>query len=154
LGTLRVRLFAPGTLPEETKEEYSLDCFPDIDTRTVAEFGFFLFRRSLRGTAAATALAVEAAARGAEQGGQAVLVMRRSGLLGACQRLSLRTCGGRCRPSDVGIPMPIPRVAIPDLAYLYRTGAPGYPILRKLQSQGKLPPCDVSGMVRVVEENP
>src|SRR2546423_1189053 len=39
LGTMRVRLFAPGTLPAETKEEYSLDCFPDIDGRTVAEFG-------------------------------------------------------------------------------------------------------------------
>lgn len=48
-ATLTLRVWDKGTIPEEIKNHFSLNLFPNIDDLTIAEFGSYVQKKSQRG---------------------------------------------------------------------------------------------------------
>jgi hypothetical protein len=146
-ASLRVRAWAPGAMPRDIHRQFSLDRFPDIDTRAVCEVGMLMARRDLRGSArvlAATAGAVESTVL--RHGTELMVASCIPSTLRAYLGLGLRPFGGRM--FSAGGAMDIPLVGITaDLEHARRCGSPWYPTLRRLAARGKLPTRDFAALL-------
>lgn len=150
-GTLRLRVFRPGQLTADVRHEYSLDMFPDIDARTVADVSGLMFAHSARGTASATVLNCRAVEIAAEQGCDTLFAVGAAGLLRAYQRLGFRPFGGRIYGQELGMQLQIPLVAMLDLEHLRRIGSPAYHVLRAVERRCGLARTDLQPLLDVIE---
>lgn len=60
LGTVRVRVWGPGEVPEAVARLHSIDLLPGAGERTIGDIKMVMLRRDLRGAAAAPAMLVNA----------------------------------------------------------------------------------------------
>lgn len=148
-AALRLQIWQPGAIPPEVRAKYTMDRFPDLETRVVAVVTGLVAAKDLRGTTAVVALTGHGVALGVRDHGVEILFAEcRPGLLRAYRRLGLRPYGGR--PIVIG-GLVVPIVAITrDLDHLARVGSPWLSILRQLDRKGQLPTRDHRPLVAVV----
>lgn len=141
-GSLRVRVWKPGQIPRNFFERYSLDRFPGIEKRTVANVAYLMTIPNLRGTADVVALtsgALEYTV--AEHGAEMLIADCAPGLLESYRRLGLRPYGAQLLSMSRGVQIPVADIAS-DLERHQQCGSPWYPVLRRLAARGKLPKSD------------
>jgi CRP-like cAMP-binding protein len=147
-ATIRVRTFAPGTVPPTLAAQCSLERFPDVHTRTVFHVGFLIAPPTFRGSASVVALicgAVERTIR--ERGAEVLLADCAPGHLRTYYRLGMRAYGGRTFSTTIGLCVPLVGFSS-DLEHARRTGSPLYSVLRRLADEGKLPASDITPLQR------
>lgn len=149
-ASLRLQVWPAGTVPDGVRQRYSLDRFPDIDTRVVALVTALCARKDMRGSAAVVALTCHGVELGVRDHGVEVMFAEcRPGLLRAYRRLGLRPFGGR--PIDfAGLALPVVGIT-GDLEHLERVGSPWLAVLRRLERSGKLPARDHRPMLEAIE---
>ncbi len=143
-GTVRLRHWRPGTVPEYERRELSMDLFPDLDQRSVGEIGRFMIRRSMRGKlilAAFSGFTYDYLA--GEQELDLVFCYCAPGLVRYYRRLGGRPFGGRVVPTPDGMMVPLVSV-LSDYGYYKRHGSPGAPLVRHHFGPGKRPPLDLA----------
>lgn len=148
LAAIRMRTWLPGAIPEDVREVYSLDRFPDIDSRAICDVTYLMARPGVRGTSQVVALirhAMEASIRASRV--DAVFGDATPGLLHNYRRLGLRPYGARPVSSTYGILIPLIGV-MADTEHARRCGAPWYPTMRRLAAEGALSPNDYRPLVR------
>jgi predicted GNAT family N-acyltransferase len=140
LGCLRIRLWRPGQVPAEQRAFYSMDVLPDVDALTVCDVSKMVVVPKLRGTTAMAALSgysIHQTVR--EHGNHAMFACCAPGLLRSYRSIGLRTFGGRLRDTSWGLIVPLIGITN-ELDHTRRIGSPWYPALRRLESEGRLPP--------------
>ncbi len=150
-GTLRLRIFEPGTVPEDAATEYSLDMFPDIGSRKLSDVSALMFARSARGTASATMLCCRAVEIAAESRCEALFSVGSAGLLRAYQRLGFRPYGGRIYGQELGMQLQIPLIAMLDMDHLRQLESPAYHVLRSVERRQGLSGSDIQPFLDVIE---
>lgn len=146
-GSLRVVAWKPGQIPADFRRKYSLDRFPDIDTRAVCYVGFLMVEKTLRGTAGVVALTSGAVEKTVvDHGAEMMFSDCAPGLLNPYRRLGLRPYGGRLLSMHRGMQIPVAGITA-DLDHARRVGSPWYPTLKKLAAQHKLPARDFSALL-------
>ncbi len=150
-GTVRVRHFPPGQLPEALRQTYSTARLPDLDRRAVCEVGYLMTVPELRQTTGVISLTLGAVEHMVGSHGVEVMFANCApGLLAAYRRMGLRPYGGRLIPSSRGVQIPL--IALSgDLAHFRRVGSPWYPALRLLASRGQLPTGDIQPLLDAIE---
>ena len=142
-GTVRVRHWPPGAVPEHVLHELSMDLVPGIQERHTGEIGRFMIRKSLRGR-----LLLAAFARATydllcgEQGTELVFCYCAPGLVHYYRKLGARPFGGRIVPTPDGAMVPLLSI-VSDHDYYKRVGSPLAPLVRRHFGPGKREPIDV-----------
>jgi len=135
-ATARLRCWRPGTVPAALRRSFSMDRFPDLARRSVAEAGRLMIRPEGRGKLLPSLLWGVADAA-VERGAELIFLRCSPGLVRLYARLAgARPYGGRVSESPDGISVPL--VVIPgDVAYAERIGCFLAPLWR--QHQGSSP---------------
>lgn len=151
LGTLKVRVWAPGSVPAELYAFYSMDKLPDIDCRVTCDVTALMFRAGARGTAAVPGLTSAAARHVVSKHGVELMFASCSpGHLPAYRRLGLRTFGGALINDSFSMLIPLVGI-VTDVEHLRQCDSPWYPSFRKLQRKGMLPKADLTAYINRVE---
>ncbi len=143
-GTVRLRHWAPGAVPEYELRELSMDVIPDVGERHTAEIGRFMIRKSLRGGK----LILASFARESydllcgEKGSELAFCYCAPGLVPFYRKLGARPFGGRLVQTPDGMMMPLVAV-ISDHDYYKSVGSPLAPMVKRHFGSGKRPPVDV-----------
>ncbi len=142
-GTVRLRHWTPGEVPEHELHELSMDLIPDVSERHTAEIGRFMIRKSLRGN-----LLLAAFARRTydllcgEKGSELAFCYCAPGLVHYYRKLGARPFGGRLVPTPDGMMVPLVSV-LSDHDYYRRSGSPLAPMVRRHFGRGKRPAVDL-----------
>jgi len=146
-GTVRIRVFPPGKLPPALLTQYTLERFPDIQTRTTCQVGFLMVKPSFRGTASVIALTGGAVDQVVRQHGVEMMIADcMPAHFHAYRRLGLRPFGGRIFSSNVGVVIPLVGITA-DLSHARAVRSPWYPVLKRLERDGQLPTRDFAALV-------
>lgn len=150
-GTVRLRTWAAGAVPEDVALLYSLERFPGIQELSVAEVGRFLIRPSLRGTLLLPSLVSALYDQ--------LLAQPEASLFFTCvapelvpiyRKLGLRPYGGRL--VDTGDGLAVPLVGIPtDVEFLKRCESPAYPLVRDRLAKRTGTAASLAPVVEVIE---
>ena len=142
-GTVRLRHWRPGTVPESILHELSMDLFPDIQRRTTAEIGRFMIRRGKRGKLLLASFAQTAYDRlcGAH-GVELAFCYCAPTLVHYYRKLGARPFGGRLvqTPDDYMVPLVS---VVSDYDYYRRAGSPLASLVRRHFGRGKRAPIDI-----------
>ena len=139
-GTVRLRHWQPGEVPEYDVREMSMDLIPDLAERHTSEVGRFMIRKSLRGR-----LLLAAFARAAydllcgEQQTELSFCYCAPGLVNYYRKLGARPFGGRLVHTPDGMMVPLVSV-VSDYDYYKRSGSPLAPLVRRHFGRGKRDP--------------
>ncbi len=138
-GTVRLRVWQAGEVPEGVIATYSLERYPELATMRVAEVGRFLIRPSLRGTLLLPSLAGELYSQLlGEDGADLFVTCVHPEQVPAYRRLGFRTYGGRL--VDVGDGVAVPMLGVPtDVDYLKKVESPLFSMVRERLEGGKEP---------------
>ncbi len=130
-GTVRLRHWRPGEVPEYDMREMSMDLIPGFTERHIAEIGRFMIRKSLRGR-----LLLASFARAAydllcgEQQTELAFCYCAPGLVHYYRKLGARPFGGRLVHTPDGMMVPLVSV-VSDYDYYKRSGSPLAPLVRR-----------------------
>ncbi len=152
-GSVRLRHWRPGEVPQAEAEALSMHLFPDIDQRRVAEIGRFMIRRSLRGRLLLASFARAAYDQLAgEERSDLTFCYCSPGLVRYYRKLGARPFGGVLVPTVDGMMVPLVSV-MSDHAYYRRMGSPLAPLVRRHFGPGKRPPVDATPYLRLFESD-
>ncbi|MDH3402455.1 MAG: cyclic nucleotide-binding domain-containing protein [Acidobacteriota bacterium] len=142
-GTVRLRHWPPGAVPEHILHELSMDVLPDIERRHTAEIGRFMIRKGLRGRLLLASFAREAYdLLCGEQGSELIFCYCAPGLVHYYRKLGARPFGGRLVPTPDGAMVPLVSV-VSDYDYFRRSGSLMAPLVRRHFGPGKREPVDL-----------
>ncbi len=139
-GTVRLRHWRPGEIPEYDVREMSMDLIPDLAERHTAEIGRFMIRKSMRGR-----LLLASFARAAydllcgEQGTELAFCYCAPGLVHYYRKLGARPFGGRLVQTPDGMMVPLVSV-VSDHDFYKRSGSPLAPLVKRHFGRGKRDP--------------
>ena len=136
-GTVRLRHWPPGSVPEHVKQEMSFDLIPDIDERHTAEIGRFMIRKSNRGKlllASFSATVFDLLAN--KHNTELTFCYCAPTLIPYYRKLGARPFGARLveTPDDIMVPLVS---VMSDYAYFKRVGSPLAPMVKKSFGKGK-----------------
>ena len=139
-GTVRLRHWQPGEIPEYDVREMSMDRIPDLAERHTSEIGRFMIRKSLRGR-----LLLASFARAAydllcgEKKTELTFCYCAPGLVHYYRKLGARPFGGRLVHTPDGMMVPLVAV-VSDYDYFKRNGSPLASLVRRHFGRGKRDP--------------
>ncbi len=143
-GTVRLRHWKPGEIPEYDLREMSMDLIPDIEHRHVAEIGRFMIRRSLRGKLLLASFARETYdLLCGRQMSELTFCYCAPGLINYYRKLGARPFGGRLVHTPDGMMVPLVSV-LSDHEYYKRNGSPLAPLVKRHFGRGKRPIIDLT----------
>ncbi len=142
-GTVRLRHWKPGEVPEHELHEMSMDLIPDIEERRTAEIGRFMIRRSLRGRLLLASFARESYdLLCGEHASELAFCYCAPGLINYYRKLGARPFGGRLVHTPDGMMVPLVSV-VSDYDYYKRNGSPLAPLVKRHFGRGKRPPISL-----------
>lgn len=122
-GTVRLRHWQPGEVPQHDVEELSIDRFPGHESLAHGEIGRLMVRRSLRGQRIIAALLrASYLIFAGEQGTDLAFCYCSPALVRYYQHLAMRPFGGRLVPAPDGMMIPMVSV-LSDVDYYRSTGS-------------------------------
>jgi len=142
-GTVRLRHWPPGTVPPYVMRELSMDLFPDIEERTVAEIGRFMIRRGKRGKLLLASFAQTTYdVLCGEHQVELTFCYCAPTLVNYYRKLGARPFGGRMvqTPDDYMVPLVS---VVSDHDYYKRSGSPLAPLVRRHFGRGRRAPIDI-----------
>jgi hypothetical protein len=122
-GTIRVRRWRPGAVPEKDWQTFSMDLFPGLSAFGAAELGRLMIKPDRRGQMGLVSIACALFQLNATEFGVDVAFLNcATGLVRHYRLLGFRTYAGRLVPTPDGIEVPL--VLFPsDRDYLEQTGS-------------------------------
>jgi hypothetical protein len=139
-GTLRVQVWAPGSVSKEVAERFSLHLFPGIEHYRVSEAARLVVVPEMRGGATAAALACAAFDHLAARHDVFVCFLYCApGLVHRYLRLGFRPYPGFVIPNEDGIRLPMFLLAS-DVAHLRAVGSPLAPLMARHFLDGRALP--------------
>jgi hypothetical protein len=151
-GTVRLRHWPPGTVPPDIMHELSMDHFPDIEQRTVAEIGRFMIRKSMRGKLLLASFAQTAydLLCGRHQV-ELVFCYCAPTLVNHYRKLGARPFGGHMiqTPDDYEVPL---ASVVSDYDYFKHAGSPLASLVRHHFGHGKRAPIDIEPYRHLFED--
>jgi CRP-like cAMP-binding protein len=153
VGTVRVRVWGPGRIPEYDFRELSMGMFDGIESLTTAEMGRFMIKRSRRGK-----LILPSMARGVyeflvqDKQIDLAFLYCRPGLVNHYRRLGARPFGGRMVDAPEGLEIPLVMVAS-DYRYFRAMKSPLAPLVKKAFGAGKRQPLDISRYMHLFHDD-
>ncbi len=152
-GTVRLRHWAPGRVPQYEIDEVSMDVFPDIAERYTGEIGRFMIRRTMRGKLLLAAIMQTAYELFCgEYDTDLVFLYCSPGLVHHYRKLGCRTFGGRIVRAPDGIMIPLVNI-LSDLDYHRQAGSLVTPLVRRYFGPGKRPPLDLAPYRHILESD-
>ena len=152
-GTVRLRIWKPGEIPEYDFKQFSLDIISGIESMTVSEIGRFMIHPKRRG-----ALVLPAMARAAyefqarDMGVDLALCYCRPGLVNYYRRLGARPYGGRMVDAPEGMEVPLVSV-LSDRHYYKAVKSPLTSYVRKCFGPGKRTPLDIGRFAHLFDDD-
>ena len=138
-GTIRVRHWGPGEVPEDDRRTFSMELFEGVEQLSVAEIGRLMIRPGARNRLLFVALtreAYEAAGRKGVDLGFANCVPR---LVPLYRRLGLRPYAGRPVPTPDGVEVPLVLV-VSDQEHFEEVGSFFAELVPRYFGPGRRPP--------------
>ena len=151
-GTVRVRHWEPGEVPDYDLQELSMDLIPDLAERRTSEIGRFMIRRSLRSRLLLAAFAnVTYDFLAGEKLTDLNFCYCAPGLVHYYRKLGARPFGGRIVHTPDGMMVPLVSV-LSDIDYFRQAGSPLAPRVRRHFGRGKREPIDLAPYRHLFEE--
>jgi hypothetical protein len=151
-GTVRLRHWPPGTIPPGVMSEMSMDRFPDIKQRTVAEIGRFMIRKGKRGKLllASFSQTTYNLLCGKHEV-EFVFCYCAPTLVNYYRKLGARPFGGSMiqTPDDYMVPLVS---VVSDYDYYKRAGSPLASLVRRHFGRGKRDPIDIEPYRHLFED--
>ncbi len=152
-GTVRLRHWDPGCVPQYEIDEVSMDVFPDVEKRYTGEIGRLMIRRTKRGQLLLAAIMQTAYELFCgEFNTDLVFLYCSPGLVHHYRKLGCRTFGGRIVNAPDGIMVPLVNI-VSDLDYHRRVGSLVTPLIRRYFGPGKRPPLDLAPYRQILESD-
>jgi len=149
-GTLRIRRWGPGEVPEKDWEAFSMERFDGLAELGTAEIGRLMIGRGHRGQLGLLSMACAVYQLCAAGGVDAAFINCATGLVRHYRLLGFRSYAGRLVPTVDGIEVPL--LLIPsDRAFLEQAGALIAPFADLFYGPGKRPPVDVARWARLLD---
>ncbi len=151
-GTVRLRHWMAGAVPEYDVHELSMDLLPGIESRNTGEIGRLMVRRSMRGKVVLSSLlraSYEIFA--GEQLTDLVFCYCSPGLVRLYQQLAMRPFGGRLVNAPDGMMVPLVSV-LSDRGYYRRMRSFLAPLVRRFFGPGKRPILSLEPYLRLFAE--
>ena len=151
-GTVRLRHWPPGTVPPDVLHELSMDLFPDIEQRTVAEIGRFMIRKSKRGNLLLASFAQTTYdLLCAKHQVELVFCYCAPTLVNHYRKLGARPFGGHIvqTPDDSMVPLVS---VVSDYDYYKHAGSPLAPLVRRHFGHNKRAPIDIEPYRHLFED--
>ncbi len=150
-GTVRLRHWEPGRVPQYEIDEVSMDVFPDIEQRYTGEIGRLMIRKTMRGKLVLAAIMQTAYELFCgEYNTDLVFLYCSPGLVHHYRKLGCRTFGGRIVHAPDGIMVPLVNI-VSDLDYHRRVGSLVTPLVRRYFGPRKRPPLDLVPYQSILE---
>lgn len=151
-GTVRIRAWEPGEVPEALYKTFSMGLFPNIHELRTAEVGRFMIAASARGKLIMPAMARSAyLLLGQQARTDLVFSSCRPGLIPLYRRLGSRPYGGALIHDAEGMEVPLVSV-MSDEAYYRRNGAPTAPLIRRVFGPSKRAPVDQASFAHLFQD--
>jgi CRP-like cAMP-binding protein len=150
-GTIRVRCWKPGEVPQKDWDTFSMERFDGLREMPTAEIGRLMIEPGHRGQLGLVSMscAVYQLYAG-DLAADVVFINCAAGLVRHYRLLGFRTYAGRLVPTADGIEVPL--VLIPtDRTYLEQAGSFVAPFVDVFYGPGKRPPVDVSRWARLLD---
>jgi hypothetical protein len=152
-GSMRLRFWPPGSVPEHERHLFAMDQIPGIETLSVAEGDRFMISRGLRGR-----LILPSMMRTmfeilvVDQGADLVFCCCGPGLVRHYRKLGFRPY--RAQPIHSPEGMRVPLMAIPsDIDYARSQGSFLVPLIKKEFGRGKREPLDLEPFHEIFERD-
>lgn len=143
-GTVRLRHWRPGEVPEHELHEMSMDMLPGIEQRHTSEIGRFMIRRSLRGRLLLASFARESYdLLCGKHESELSFCYCAPGLINYYRKLGARPFGGRLVHTPDGMMVPLVSV-LSDYEYYKRNGSPLAPLVKRHFGRGKRAVIDLA----------
>lgn len=152
-GAVRVRSWAPGTIPPLDLEWLGLAAYPEITQLPLAEFGRLMVRPSMRGKLIAPALARAVYTIAVESGADLCFCTCLPGLVPLYRRLGFYPYAAPLFHSPDGMGVPLIGV-FSDADGLRAAGSPVAPLVSRYFGPGKRPPFDMRRLAPLLSEAP
>jgi hypothetical protein len=153
VGTVRLRIWEPGEVPEYEFNELSMSLFKDAEQLTTAELGRFMIKSSRRGK-----LILPSIANGAynflvqEKNVDLAFLYCRPGLVNHYRRLGARPYGGNMVDAPEGMEVPLVMISS-DYDYYKKMKSPLASSVKKLFGSGKRKTLDLSQYSHLLNDN-
>lgn len=149
-GTVRIRQWGPGEVPQKEWDAFSMELFPGLERMRTAEIGRLMIEPGRRGQLGLLSLATSVYQICAAQGVDAGFANCAPGLVRHYRLLGFRTYSAPLVPTPDGIEVPL--VLIPsDRAYLEQVGAFIEPFTDDFFAPGKHAPVDIRPWAQVLD---
>lgn len=143
-GTVRLRHWRAGEVPDHDVHELSMDRFPDVAERNTGEIGRLMVRRRVRGKMIiASLLRASYELFAGEQETDLVFCYCSPGLVSYYQQLAMRPFGGRLVNAPDGMMVPLVAVLC-DRDYYRRNRSLLAPLVSRYFGPGKRRPLDLT----------
>jgi CRP-like cAMP-binding protein len=149
-GTLRLRCWGPGEVPEKDWQAFSMERVPGLEQLSTADLGRLMVRPGERGGLTLLALALAAYEDLATRGTDVAFANCATGLLRHYRLIGLRPYDGRLVPTPDGVEVPI-CVVLSDLAYLEQVGSFLVAEVPKHFGPGLREPLDISAWAHLFD---
>jgi Cyclic nucleotide-binding domain len=149
-GTLRLRVWGPGEVPEKDWAAFSMERFDGLGELGTAEVGRLMIERGHRGQLGLLSMACAVYQLAAAGGVDAAFINCATGLVRHYRLLGFRSYAGRLVPTVDGIEVPL--LMIPsDRAFLEQAGALIAPFADVFYGPGRLPPVDIERWAKLLD---
>lgn len=150
-GTIRIRCWGPGEVPEKDWAAFSMERFEGLSEMRTAEIGRLMIERGHRGQLGLLSMACSVYELYADELGVDVgFINCATGLVRHYRLLGFRTYAGRLVPTLDGIEVPL--VLLPgDRSYLEQVGSFLVPFVDVFYGPGRRTPVDVAPWSHVLD---
>jgi Cyclic nucleotide-binding domain/Acetyltransferase (GNAT) domain len=143
-GTVRLRHWKPGEVPQKDFDAFSMEKFPGLDRLGTAEMGRLMVRADARGQLLLAALVAHGYEMAVQEWGTRLAFANcATGLVRHYGRLGLRPYAGRLVPTPDGIEVPLVMV-VSDLAHFEQVGSYLSLLVPRHFGPGALEPVDAT----------
>lgn len=150
-GSIVIRTFQPGEVPEDIYKELSLELFDDIKNKKIVQMSSYSFSQTLNGKTAAHALAYKAFEEAVERKGDLLLVSCLADHLQLYQDLGLRPYGAKNLSKDT-MGLHVPLLGLLDLKYYEDMHSPVYHILKRMADEGYVHSTETGPLLELIYE--
>ncbi|MDH3976528.1 MAG: cyclic nucleotide-binding domain-containing protein [Deltaproteobacteria bacterium] len=151
IGTLRIRIWEPGTIPDYDFKTFSLELFPGIEKMRVAELGRVMISRTIRGRLVLLSMMQEAYhLLAGKKKVDLTFLYCRPGLVRYYRKFGARPYSGRLVDAPEGMEIPMV-VVLSDHRYFNKIGSPVAPLVKKYFGPGKRKPLDLSHFKKIFD---
>ena len=149
-GSVRVRAWAPGRIPDEDFELLSMELFPDIRNQAVSELGRLMIRPTMRGKLVLPSLARAVYKTAVEKGCDLSFCYCAPGLVQHYRKLGFRPYAAPLVPTVDGMHVGLIAV-LSDASYLRRMSSPVAGLVKKYYGPGKRRPFKLESLGDVLD---